>query len=517
MNNSVSDKKEGRRGEKNIRREGNVRKEKNVRREGNVRREECIKRERTVRREEKTRSGNKRRTLAGKFIFGAALILGLSFGLCAAVNSGFAWRYCLHRQAADIREAGESLTGFLERGMEPEEAVLALEEERKVLAVYAYFTEDSEGLSNELRDRFRQRGLGFEKFWLWEGDYVRLLEDGSRLQLYRQERLNYGILTEYLTWGDYIFAVAAIVPDIGEAVAIINGTLFLIGGGFLLLSVVLIAFLVKRITRPLRQMEEFSEKLARREYGTLEIRTNDELETVAESMNAMSRSIQEYQAALVARNRQMEELLDNVAHDLKTPISLVGMYAEGIRDGLDDGTFLDTIIRQNKRMAALTEQLLSLSRIEQKKYPQEKTDLAALLREQTAEFGTLASRAGLTVRAEIEPEAEICGNRELIEAVFSNLLSNAVKYAAGGEIRVRLRREETVSGRFVFSVENETGEKKIDTERIWEPFYVGEVSRNSSLSGTGLGLPIVRRIAVKCGYTVSCIQIAGTITFRVEF
>lgn len=512
IKNSVSDEKDGRgraenvRSEEKVRGEECIRGEEEAKREGHVRREGCIR-----------RCGNKRRTLAGKFILGAALILGLSFGLCAAANSGFAWRYCLHRQAEDIREAGERLTGFLDGGMEPGEAVLALEEERKVLAVYAYLTGDSEALSNELRDKFRQRGLGFEKFWLWEGDYARLLEDGSRLQLYRQERLNYGILTEYLTWGDYIFAVAAIVPDIGEAVEIINGTLFIIGGGFLLLSVILIAVLVKKITSPLRQMEEFSERLARREYGTLEIRTNDELETVAESMNAMSRSIQEYQAALLARNRQMEELLNNVAHDLKTPISLVGMYAAGIRDGLDDGTFLDTIIRQNKRMASLTEQLLSLSRIRQKKYPEEREDLSALLREQTAGFEALAAGEGLSISAEIEPGAEICGNRELIEAVFSNLLSNAVKYAAGGEIRVSLRREEEAGGRPVFTVENETGEKRIDTERIWEPFYVGEVSRNSSLSGTGLGLPIVRQIAAKCGYTISCIQNAGTITFRVEF
>lgn len=457
--------------------------------------------------------GKRINRISTKFILGVTAILVLSLALSVAANKGFTWRYCLHRQAQEMREAGERLRKLLGEDLMPEEAVEALEAEREVLAVWSDASSDSETLSDELREKFRQKGLGFERFWLWEGDYTELVKRGERLRLYQQDRLHYGILTEYLTEGGNTFAIASIVPNIQDAVDIINKLLLLITGFALALAALLTVFLVGRITRPLGKLAEFAQRMARQEYAPLCIRTGDELEMVAESMNSMGKSIQEYQEKLLKKNRQMEELLNNVAHDLKTPISLVGMYAAGMRDGMDDGTFLDTIIRQNRKMAALTEQLLDWSRIGQRDYREEQLNASEILQCQAEEFLPVAEKGGLAVRMEIEPAMEILGSRELLEALFSNLISNAVKYAAGGEIRIRLWREK---GGPVFSIINETGGKEIDTERIWEPFYVGEESRNSELSGTGLGLPIVRKIAEKSGYRVRCFQSGEKIEFRAE-
>ena len=228
----------------------------------------------------------------------------------------------------------------------------------------------------------------------------------------------------------------------------------------------------------------------------------------------MSRDIEQYQRILEEKNEQMKLLLNNVAHDLKTPISLVGMYASGIQDGLDDGTFLDTIIRQNDKMSQIVEKLLHLSRIEYKEYPCEKLALAQVLVRCMEDQRMLFQQRNLELSEKIEQGIYIEGNRELLNEVFSNLLSNAAKYASSGCVEVELWQQDK---KCFFSVTNATENMDLDTERIWQPFYVGERSRNKELSGTGLGLSIVKKISEQFGYSVQCRMKDNKVSFQIVF
>ena len=162
----------------------------------------------------------------------------------------------------------------------------------------------------------------------------------------------------------------------------------------------------------------------------------------------------------------------------------------------------------------MTERLLNLSGIERKEYPLTTIRLDLLLFECIAEQKLFLSKRGLSLHTAVTPNLEIMGNAELVTELFSNLLSNAVKYAASGTVNAELVKNE---GQCCFRITNDLGNDDLDTERIWEPFYVGEPSRNKALSGTGLGLPIVKKIADKFGYQVRCIREDQTITFEVIF
>ena len=452
--------------------------------------------------------------LSVKFIFGITGILLLILTATLFINSRVMERYYLHRQRENVRQAGETLKEALARGCTPEEAALELEERENVLVAFSRNTDNYDSLSSDLREKFRQKGLGFQKFWLWEEDYISAVQNGYRFRLYGQEKLNYGILVEYIPVGDQLYAIAAIVPDAADFIRLVNRFSIVLYAVSLAAAVGLISLFVKHITNPLRQMEHFSRQLSRQEYAVLDIRTGDELETVAESMNQMSRSLREYEKQLLNKNRQMKQLLDDVAHDIKTPVSLIGMYASGIKDGLDDGTFLDTIEEQNARISRLVERLLSLSRIESSEYPFSPIALDTILHKCMEDQRMALHARGLSFQEELACDVEIMGNSELVALLFSNLLSNAVKYASSGAVEVTLCR----MGEWCrFRISNGFNNAALDPERIWDPFYVGEPSRSRALTGTGLGLAIVKRIAEQYGYSVRCEIGEGRILFEVLF
>ena len=389
-----------------------------------------------------TKENRRFHRLSTKFICGTASILVLVLAATLFVNSKVAARYYLRQQTEYVSQAGSRIREYLDAGMSPDEAVASLEASDNVLITYASNTSDYDALSSSLREKFREKGLGFQKFWLWDQDYLSAVQKGFQFRLYQQDKLNYGILVEYIPVGPHLYAVAAIVPNTADFIGIINRFSILLHAISLIITVILLYLLVKHITNPLRRMERFSQEIARQEYGTLIINTRDELEHVADSMNQMSISIQQYQSMLQAKNQQMEQLLSDVAHDLKTPISLIGMYSSGIRDGLDDGTFLETIIQQNSRMSQMTERLLNLSGIERKEYPLTTIRLDLLLFECIAEQKLFLSKRGLSLNTAVTPNLEIMGNAELVTELFSNLLSNAVKYAASGTVNAELVKNE---------------------------------------------------------------------------
>lgn len=453
--------------------------------------------------------------LSTKFLLGITGILVLILTATLFINSQIAERYYLNQQSRYVRKTGDFLKECLLEGMEPDKVIDELEASEQVLIVYSANSDSYDELSMDLRRKFQDKGLGFQKFWLWDQDYLSTVQNGSQFRLYQQEKLNYAILVEYISSGENLYAIASIVPNTGEFVRIINRFSILLYSVSLLAAVLLLYLMMRHITEPLRQMERFSKRISEQDYGELTVRTHDELERVADSMNEMCQSIQQYQKQLLRKNQQMEQLLNDVAHDLKTPVSLIGIYADGIRDGLDDGTFLETIAQQNARMAQMIEQLLSLSRIGQKNYPTEKVKLDILLRECMEEQTVFLQERKLILKNTIAPDAEINGNPELIRTLFSNLLSNAVKYASAPDIEIELFRSE--EGTYHFVIANELEKEDLDIEQIWVPFYVGEASRNKALSGTGLGLSIVQKTSALCGYKVQCRIKDKKIIFAIDF
>ena len=364
--------------------------------------------------------------LARKFLFSISLVLLAVIGISVAVNSRFAERYYIYQKKVLLEQIADQL---LDGKEEAEETAASLEEAYDAVIAFADTSGDINEVNEELKSAFLKKGLGLAKYWLWDQDYERTLREGRFMRIYRQERMNYSLAVEYVELGGRLAGIAIVIPDMEEIIALINVCTMIIFGGALIIIILLCAFLVRRITIPLARMEKFTEEIAGQNYGKIEIHTGDELETVAESMNQMSGAIRENLMGLEEKNRQMENLLNNVSHDLKTPVALIKAYTSGIRDGMDDGTFLDTVIRQNERMEDIIEKLLYLSRLKTRGKESETVDVESLMEKQLEGLAIELRNRGLTVKTSKEGCSVIQGDRGAIGCMIENLLTNAVKYA----------------------------------------------------------------------------------------
>lgn len=451
--------------------------------------------------------------LARKFLLSLSAILLVVTLFSLYLNSNFIQRFFLYKEKQDLSRVSNELIDS-----HSEEAIARLEAENDVIIVELQYTDDNSQMNGRLRDAFLGKGVslgGYGSFWLWEQDQLDAVADGSKLRIYQQEKLHYSFMVQYLSMGDSFVAIAKIIPAMARTISLINTVTACVFLAAALIMLLLVFFLVRRITNPLIRIGETAKAIANLNFKTVDIRTGDELELLAEDINDMSGKLEAAHRELEAKNRQMESLLANVSHDLKTPVSLIKAYASGIKDEVDDGTFLDTIILQNGKMEQMIERLLDLAKLQQQELPTEPVNLSILLSDGVARYRLQGAERGLSFQCRVEDNIVLVTERAAVETIFENMLSNAVKYADGDTVFVSLYRQ---TDAVLFEMQNSVAaEAEIDARRLWEPFYVAEQSRNKSMSGTGLGLSIVRTAAQKYGYDCTCELDDKAIHFTVKF
>lgn len=205
------------------------------------------------------------------------------------------------------------------------------------------------------------------------------------------------------------------------------------------------------------------------------------------------------------------------AHELKTPLAVLRAHAEALREDIAPEKreqYLDVVLSESDRMAALVGHLLELSRPESKQ-KKEPVDLAALVREVWTPLALPLEQKNLQLQLELE-EVSLSGDRTQLAEAAENLASNALRYAQpGGVIRVTLEK----LGHWVrLTVYNDGPNIPAeDLSRLWEPFYRADPSRSRDSGGTGLGLAIVRKAVEAHGGQCWAENRSGGVAFVLEF
>ncbi|MGD9915708.1 MAG: ATP-binding protein [Rhizobiaceae bacterium] len=267
--------------------------------------------------------------------------------------------------------------------------------------------------------------------------------------------------------------------------------------GLMSLSALLIWFFVGR--RALARIDRVSQASRRIMGGDLSGRlpvtgVGDEFDRLAENLNAML-------ARIADLNEGLKQVSDNIAHDLKTPLTRLRNRAEAaLASAKESGEYrgaLETAIAESDQLIRTFNAILMISRLEAG-YSAEQTasvDLAEAVRDVAELYEPVAEEAGVTLVAEHEGAFVISGNRELIGQALSNIVDNAIKYSAGTvekpEVTVKLSRQ---GDEFRLAIEdNGPGiPDEADRQRATERFVRLEQSR--SRPGSGLGLSLAKAI-----------------------
>lgn len=310
---------------------------------------------------------------------------------------------------------------------------------------------------------------------------------------------------------EYAFAIASLQP-VNEAMLVLKDY-YVYALIIVFLVIILLSFYYSKIiVKPLIKINRVTKKMANFDFSEkLPVTADDEIGGLSGSINTLSVNLKDRIDRLnvantklqqdIERERQLEktrkEFISGVSHELKTPLSVIRSFAEGIKDGVSKDTtyYTDVILEETENMNRLIVEMLELAKLESGTYKLDMTSfsIGELIQQVYTKLLFSMEEKHLQVNIDVDSSIFVKANRSRIEQVVVNLLSNAIRYTPDGEkIQVSvIVMEDTVK----VEIEN-TGNPipEESLEKIWDRFYRLDASRSRHTGGTGLGLSIVKNI-----------------------
>ena len=300
----------------------------------------------------------------------------------------------------------------------------------------------------------------------------------------------------------------------GEAFKNVSRTAILAGIGAFFLSGFAAALATRRLTKPLIALEDAANRLERGERG-VKLRvpdSKDELRTVTEAFNRLVDGLERQEA-------WRKRVVADIAHDLRTPLSVMRSEVEAMQDGVRalNNDSLERLLSEIGLLARMVEDLRALERAEgTMTMSLRELPLEGLLRDTVESFQLRAEQVGFGIH--LEPLAEqlvVRADAAQLARLLNNLLGNALEHSGGNRVTVSATREEN----WVVLRVRDNGHGIADVTRVFERFYRGDESRTRDPNGashSGLGLSIAKAIAEAHGGTLEAISSGSGATFELR-
>ena len=294
------------------------------------------------------------------------------------------------------------------------------------------------------------------------------------------------------------------LSDIPEVNSYITSMLISIGLILVMTTIMLLLWNYSGIIIPIEKLQYAANQVKEGNLEfELEITEKDELGNLIRDFEDMRIRLKDNAEEKLRNDRESKELISNISHDLKTPITAIKGYVEGILDGVADTPekqerYIRTIYNKANEMNLLINELTLYSKIDTNRIPYNFAPIPvnAYFEDCSEDLSMELEAKGISFRYfnYVEKDAKIIADPEQLRRVINNIVSNSVKYMGNKPGAINLRIKDV--GDFI-QVELEDNGKGIaakDISHIFERFYRTDASRNSSTGGSGIGLSIVKKI-----------------------
>ena len=392
-----------------------------------------------------------------------------------------------------LKEADENPERFLEReflekanrDLQKKYSYLIVRKEEEIV-----YSGDDMGLKEE-----DLPGYGEDEPDAVSGTYV----DGDDKVLIKQINLTFqdkkrGSVFIITTFYQILPELKGLVMDICISVLLI----------LILTAAMLIIWIYQGIIRPIKRLKAATVNIRQGNLDfTIESDGNDEISELCASFEEMRKRLKESSEQQMASELENKELISNIAHDLKTPITTVKGYSEGLLDGVADTPekqekYIRMINSKASEMDALLNELTLYSKIDTNRIPYNfnRLNVADYFEDCVEEIGMdLETRnIGLSYFNYTDNDVMIIADPEQLKRVVNNIIGNSMKYLDKTQGLINIRIKDVGDFIQVEIEDNGRGIAAKDLPYVFERFYRADASRNSATGGSGIGLSIVKKI-----------------------
>jgi heavy metal sensor kinase len=306
-------------------------------------------------------------------------------------------------------------------------------------------------------------------------------------------------------FGQTNIVVAQTIQSVQAELGQLLATLIIVGGSAIAVSIVLSAGLVWLGLKPIKTTAGRLVGISAQNVGKVDLADPPAPAELQPFVQAVSDMLNRLDGAMV----RQKAFVSDASHELRTPVALAKSTAQLAlsRDRSDDEyrKSLQDILADMRRMEHLTDELLTLARMDENAGLSEQTsvDLSILLRDLAERFGQQADQAGGKIASSLSP-AIVHGNEALLTMLFSNLIDNALKHGLkGGQVNITLTQAGDKPSVVIVTVRDEGGGISPEAlPHLFDRFFRADPSRSQATGGAGLGLAIAREIVLRHNGTI---------------